>query len=302
MSDQERPPNKAPGAAVTMVRGDHFFLRRWLDYYGAQFGRKHLYVISHGNDPETRRIAEGANVIAMPYDATRSRVEMRRWFLLSNFTSGLLRYYQWVICGDVDEFVVVDPKVAPGLLPYLQAMTGRDAPKVISPLGLEIIHNPALEPDPILDDTPILSRRRIFRLNANWSKPCIARVPLGFSIGGHSCTIDKRGVDPNLYLMHLRFVSHDLTLERLAGRKAMKDVEAANLPAGAARRSIWQRDAEAYMALSKLEPVAETVDFDDFRKIMVEKKKTMPKGGHWFWGGGRSKSVYRLPERFTQLF
>jgi hypothetical protein len=48
---------------MTMAYQDHFFLQRWVDYYGRQFGREHLYILSHGGDPEHRRIAEGCNVI-----------------------------------------------------------------------------------------------------------------------------------------------------------------------------------------------------------------------------------------------
>lgn len=36
-------PTKARCAALTMVYQDHEYLRRWVDYYAAQFGRRHLY-------------------------------------------------------------------------------------------------------------------------------------------------------------------------------------------------------------------------------------------------------------------
>ena len=299
-------PSKAPCAAVTMVKGDYFFLRRWIDYYSAQFGLKHLYVLNHGNDPEVRRIAAGATVIHVPYDEYRTKVESRRWELISHFTSGLLRYYAWVLCGDVDEFVVVDPEVAPGLLPYMTSFPERQTPAVICPLGIEIVHNPVLEPEPLADDLPILARRRLFRLHANYSKPCIIRTPVSFSPGGHSCSHNDRTVDPHLFLVHMRFVSHDLTLARLQSRVEMKKLEAETLeaatPAAAApRRATWTKDAESYLRLAKLEPVAETVDFAAFRKVMVEQKKEVRPGSHWFFGGGRSKVLYRLPDRFTHL-
>lgn len=299
-------PGKAPCAAVTMVKGDHFFLRRWIDYYSSQFGLKHLYVLNHGNDPEVRRIAAGATVIHVPYDETRTKVDSRRWQLIAHFTSGLLRYYNWVLCGDVDEFVIVDPVVAPGLLPYLTSFAAAQTPTVVCPLGIEIIHNPALEPEPLAEGQPILSRRRLFRLNANYSKPCLIRTPVTFSPGGHSCSVNDRGVDPHLFLVHMRFVSHDLTLARLQSRVEMKARERETLAAGepaatSPRRATWTNDAESYLRLSKLEPVAETVDFADFRRVMVEQKKAVKPGGHWFFGGGRSKVLYRLPDRFTQL-
>ena len=34
--------------AMTMVGGDHFFLSRWVEYYGRQLGRENLFVLSHG--------------------------------------------------------------------------------------------------------------------------------------------------------------------------------------------------------------------------------------------------------------
>lgn len=295
-------PTKAKAAAVTMVKGDYFFLQRWLDYYGAQVGRKHLYVLSHGNDPEIRRLADGANVIHIPYDESRTKVEARRWSIQSHFVAGLLRYYNWVICGDVDELVVVDPDVATGILPYLEAMPPRKTPAVVCPLGIEIIHNPVLEPEPLADGTPILARRRIFRLNANYSKPCITRTPIMFSPGGHSCSHNDRTVDPHLFLVHLRFVSHDLTLARLDSRKTMKAVEAETIGTDAPRRGTWGKDMESYLALSKLEPAAETVEFSEFRRKMIDGKRSVTPGGHWFFGGGRSREVYRLPARFASLF
>jgi hypothetical protein len=293
-------PTKARAAAVTMVRGDAFFLRRWVDYYGGLLGRENLFVFAHGNDPEVRRIAAGASVLGLPYDPTRYRFDRRRWQMLGDFTSGLLRYYNWVLCGDVDEIVVADPEVAPDPFSYLDALPAKSVPKVTCPLGIEIVHNPALEPEPLDEGAAILSRRRLFRLNSNYSKPSLTRVPIQFSPGGHSCNVDERTVDPHLYLVHLRFVSHDLTLARLSERQAMKAAmtEAAE---AAPKRTIWERDAETYLELSKQAPVAETVDFADFRRAMVEKKKAIPEKNIWFFGGGRSKDLYRLPPRFAAL-
>ena len=63
---------RAPMAAMTMVGGDHFFLKRWVDYYTRHLGREHLIILSHGGDPEHKRIAEGATIIDQPYDPTRN--------------------------------------------------------------------------------------------------------------------------------------------------------------------------------------------------------------------------------------
>ena len=39
-------PTKKPAGAMTMVYQDYYFLQRWVDYYGRQFGREHLYILS----------------------------------------------------------------------------------------------------------------------------------------------------------------------------------------------------------------------------------------------------------------
>jgi hypothetical protein len=96
----QAPPadsTKNPMGAMTMVGGDHFFLQRWVDYYGKHLGRENLYILSHGGDPEHKRIAKGANVIYLPYDATRYCFNQRRWQMLSLMTTAFTRYYDWML-------------------------------------------------------------------------------------------------------------------------------------------------------------------------------------------------------------
>jgi len=49
-------PTKMPAGAMTMVYKDYYFLQRWVDYYSRQFGREHLYILSHGGDPTSTRL------------------------------------------------------------------------------------------------------------------------------------------------------------------------------------------------------------------------------------------------------
>ena len=98
---------KQPLGVATMVHGDYFFLERWYRYYSSQVGAHSLYIFSHGGDPEHRRIAPDANVINIPRDETMHRFDRRRWRMLSNFTSGMLQFYHWMILADVDELVLV---------------------------------------------------------------------------------------------------------------------------------------------------------------------------------------------------
>lgn len=295
-------PTKTPCGAITMVYQDYFFLERWVQYYGAEFGRENLFVLSHGNDPEHHRIAAGANIIHVPRDPTLWKLERRRWWLLTHFSGGMLRYFNWLIVGDVDELVMVDPAVSSGLVEYLHRYADpRRAPKSLCPLGIELIHNPEAEPEPIEADQTILSRRRVFRANANYSKPCVIRKDAGFTIGGHANDHLPRVLDPHLYLVHLRFFDHGRVVERLAGRKAMRDLMAGDRPAEEVGQA-WRKDLDNYLQLAKGRAVREDVELADFRRKMIEGQQALHDGKVVFFGGGRTKELYRLPERFAQVF
>lgn len=286
---------------MTMVGGDHFFLERWVDYYGSQIGRENLYVLSHGGDPEHKRIAAGANVIYLPFDETRNCFNQRRWQMLSRVTSGLVPFYNWVLVGDVDEIVAVDPDVSDNLVAYLSRLPDRRGPKVITPFALEMVHNPTLEAEAIAPGRNILDVRRIFRLNANYAKPCIARTRIDIAPGGHFANHPELYLDPHLYLFHLRFIDYQMTETRLATRRAQRVIQSGSLAETERKATGWDTAWETYSALSREEPRAETVDFPEFRKEMVDgwrPKKVV----YWSPGGARPKGVYRLPERFSRLF
>ena len=287
--------------AMTMVAGDHFFLKRWVDYYGQQLGREHLYILSHGGDPEHRKIAEGCNVIYLPRDPSRKSWNQRRWQAISQLSSAFTRYYNWFLAGDVDEIVGVDPAVHGSLPDYLSRFSSKDAPKVVTPFAIEMVHNPTLETGDLADGINILEQRRIFRLNANYAKPCITRGDVAFAPGGHFASHDQLFLDPHLYLFHLRFIDHDMTADRLAVRRAQRIVQDGKLSEKERKVTGWDTAWETYLQLSREQPLAETVDFPEFRQEMVDgwrpKKKVF-----WAPGGARPKGVYRLPKRFSQLF
>ena len=295
-------PTKMPGGAMTMVYKDYFFLQRWVDYYGRQFGREHLYILSHGGDPEHARICEGANLIRIPRDPTMWRMERRRWGINTQFSAGMLRYYNWFIVGDVDEVVIVDPDAAPDLVTYLARYDKeRTTPKSLCPFGIELVHNPEVEPAPLTDDAPILAQRRVFRANANYAKPCVLHKETGFTVGGHANSHQPRVLDPHLYLVHLRFFDHAMVTERLSGRKEMRKIMAGDRDPKEVGLA-WGNDLENFQKLSSGKPVREDADLPEFRKQMIEGQKHLHDGKITFFGGGRTKELYRLPDRFASVF
>lgn len=296
-------PSRADVAAVTMVHQDYFFLERWVRHYADQLGRENLYVLRHGEDPEVDRIAAGTNIIHLPNPDDKSGFDRRRWIALSKFASSLTLYYNWVLCNDVDEIVAVDPDISDSLPAYLRSkFEDGNAPSVISPFAVEIVHTPSSETDPISDDQPILSVRRNFRLNSNYSKPCLTRGRIGYSVGGHGSNFGRVHLDPHLYLFHLRYVDDAMSRERLEKRRLWMENKNGSVEETGRKKSTWDQGEEAFDILSAMEPVAETIDFPDFRKAMIEGRTKAESTGNWFFKNMRSKELYRLPERFSNLF
>lgn len=296
-------PSKAGMAAVTMLYRDHFFLERWVDYWAPQIGRENLYILRHGEDAEIDRIGKGANIIHVPQMADKSRLDRRRWGIYSSFSSGLSFYYNWVICNDVDEIVALDPNAGDSVPNYLDEKLRRgEQHGAISPFAVEIVHTPKFEPEPIDPAQPLLKLRRHFRLNSNYAKPCIVRGRTTWSIGGHGLNRQKVSLDPNLYLFHLRFIDVDISTMRLNSRKELNIARMGSRDETGRAKNSWDTGTETFDLLSQQDPVAETMDFADFRKQMVEGRKQAPDTGNWFFKNMRSKELYRLPERFTTLF
>lgn len=294
---------KAPCAALTMVRGEDYFLQRWIAYYRRFLPDEHIYVINHGGDPEVARVARGTNVIALPYDETKKSVNQRRWQILSLFTSGLTQFYNWVICNDVDEFVVLDPDIGDNLVDYLVARRLQDgtAP-VLIPFAIEMVHVPELEPELLAPDAPILGRRRCYRLNSNYAKPCVTGVPLEFKAGGHGSDAVRFEIDPHLFNFHLRFVDYascmarlDKSLARRLDGKTPEEVAAMTKGGWG-----WNSAAETFDLLSRKHPVGETIDHPEFRARMLSEK--IIRKPFTLMGGGRPPQNFRLPERFSGLF
>ncbi|WP_090208333.1 glycosyltransferase family 2 protein [Yoonia litorea] len=283
-----------------MVHTEDFFLERWLAHWRRFLPDEHIYVINHGADPQVSALVHGCNEITLPYDALKKSVNQRRWQILSLFTSGLTYGYDWVICNDVDEFIVLDPQISDDLPAYLAEVAARDeVPSAITAFAIEMVHVPELEPAPIVSGEPIIGPRRIYRLNSNYAKPCIVHRPIEFKAGGHGGNHSDIYLDPHLYNFHLRFVDYDYCMgrfkksleRRLAGKTAEEQAEMRKGQWG------WASVDQTFEALSKKHPVSETIDHPDFRRKMLDNRILRPP--FTLMGGGRPPDNYRLPERFN---
>ncbi|CUH77632.1 glycosyltransferase family 2 protein [Tropicibacter naphthalenivorans] len=286
-------------AALTMVRDDAFFLKAWLRHYGEVLGRENCYVVNHGRGAEVEQLAEGCNIIGIPGDP-HPNFDMKRWRMLNNFVQGLRSYYTHVIVGDVDELVVVDPSTGLNLLDYLAKTKGK---RVLTPLGLEVIHRPELEPEPITDR--ILGPRRHLRLAPHYSKPCVISNGCKIARGGHYTSFDELITPDELYLFHLKFCDFDNYVRVMDARNAVTQEIGKSIKETAIGRHWFPvargDDRALFDGFAQLK-MQEGFDVDWVRKRMH--RSFTPRGDTGFFQFNRPEydAQYVLPERFNGLF
>lgn len=285
-------------AAVTMVRDDPFFLKAWLRHYGGLLGRENCTVINHGHGAAVARLAEGCNVIGIPGDP-HPNFDMKRWRLLNNVVQGLRCYYRHVIVGDVDELVVVDPEDGRDLLSYLRDTRGK---RILTPLGLEVIHRTDLEPAPVTDR--ILGPRRHVRLAPHYSKPCIVSHGAKIARGGHFTQYDTLHTPEALYLLHLKFCDFDTYVQTMNARNRVTEEVGASVQEAAIGRH-WFAEARgedrAVFDGFHAQEVREDFDLGWVRRRMHRSWAPRGETGYWAFKRPDYAEQYRLPERFTGL-
>lgn len=282
-------------AALTMVKDDYFFLEKWVAHYGDQFGRDKLYVVSHGNDPKIREIAKDCSLIVIPGAFVSSfRFNTRRWRLLSELTSSLLTYHDAVICGDVDEFVTVDPALSLSLTDFVAAQGPK---KVLSPLGLEVIHRYREESAPI--DGPILGPRQYARYSSKYCKPCVvSRRNISFARGGHSSSMPDLAIPEGLFLFHMKFCDRDMFLQ--TSEKRRSNVEEAQGRGVSREWTKTQSEAQERLDYMSSFPLADEFDFTDHRAAMHDTWAPR-KDGTFICKKHIARTLHRIPERFFGL-
>jgi hypothetical protein len=225
---RKRRPGARPTVAVlTMTRDEGHMLRRWVDYYGAQIGRTNLYVFDdNSSDGSTDNL--GCAVHRLPKLPGAGSYELTRLRLMNGVAAGLLAVYDYVIFVDVDEFLIPDPDRFANLIDFLVARPDRD---VIAGAALNVVHHVGLEPD-IDPSRPVLDQRSFAKFVPLMCKPSIKRVPAGWVRATHGIAAPYE-VDPELFMIHLKF--HDRAALRELGnrRRAVVDVD------GRARDSSW---------------------------------------------------------------
>ena len=204
-------------AAVTMVRNDDFYLRKWVEYYGGQLGKENLYIFFDGTDQVIAPFCEGTNAhLEEKIGSHVVAAEKGRLKFLSDKAAELLAGgYDLVIGVDADEFIVVDPKVGKSLPEFLSSLKIESS---VSALGIDFGQKLGEEAD-ISEDKPFLRQRHYGQIGTRYTKPSILAKPLRWGSGFHRIKGHNFHIIKDLYLFHFGYFD----LKRLEDRFKDKD-------------------------------------------------------------------------------
>ncbi len=288
---------------VTMVYDDAVFLDIWVRYYASFTARENLHIITHGDQPYVHEIAKGCHIQTLERDPLNPRLDQDRFAFINAYCSKLTEVHDRVIYNDVDEIVVLDPLKGADLVAYIRALPRQY--RVVTPLGLEIIHRIDLESD--YDFTRhMLSQRRFIRVNGWYTKPCIINTPIIWGPDGHGSSHNSIHLDDNLYLFHLKWFDNNFHFgryrDRLKIRFKAEDGQEVVIGAGSWSWSEpeYARVATTFLAMS-IDRFAEGFDFSKHKERIIGSFVGNAKGMHkidWFVDG----NLRELPERFIGLF
>jgi len=192
-----------PVAAISMYRNASLFVDKWISYYAQQLGYDNLYLFVDGLDQPLPKEVEKINCFQIPHQSfSRAKGDRYRAKKISDFARSLFPKYCAVLAMDIDEFLVVDPKLELGLKAYLQQHASTTS---CSALGLDVGQHLQKE-NPIDLKKPFLSQRRFAQISDRYTKAVVSFEPLKWGSGFHRVKGRDFKIDPNLYLFHFGLV------------------------------------------------------------------------------------------------
>ena len=273
-------------AALTMARNDDFYLRKWVEYYGAQLGRENLYIFLDGLDQVVGDFCAGTHAQAVEKIGSQViEAEKGRLRFLSGKAAELLAGgYDLVIGVDADEFIVVDPKLGLSLPAYLSMLEIKDS---VSALGLDFGQKIG-EEEEIREDEPFLHQRHYAQLGTRYTKPSIIAKPLVWGSGFHRIKGRNFHIAKDLYLFHFGYFD----LARIQARYTDKD----RMDQG------WGEHMHKRSRTIRLVTEKKALDFDRWTKFARRCQTVCRPPYAWNKPGMMElKIVVRIPDRFSQI-
>ncbi len=201
-------------AALTMVRNDDFFLRKWVEYYSRELGRENLYIYFDGEDQVIPDFCRGTHVaLHEKIGAWVVTAEKGRLTFLSEKAAELFAQgYDMVIGVDADEYIVVDPRLGMGLREFLSK---QKIDVCLSALGLDFGQRLGEEGD-LMPDRPFLTQRRYAQIGTRYTKPSVVVRPCRWGSGFHRVKGHNFHIARDLFLLHFGYADRKILDERLS--------------------------------------------------------------------------------------
>ncbi|MBO8446478.1 MAG: glycosyltransferase family 2 protein [Bacteroidetes bacterium] len=270
--------------AITMARNDEFFLNKWIEYYGAQFGEENLYVFLDGEDQELPAKAGRANIEkCSKVFRVVAKDDKRRIEFISSKARELFGRYDLVIGCDADEFLVVDPQTGKSLASYLSEA---DIKYCLSGLGMDVGQRIGEEGN-LSADKKFLRQRSYAYVCSRYTKPVVIARRGRWGSGFHRFKGHNFHIDPNLYLFH--FGSSDARI--LNSRFADKD----RIKAGWARH-LKKRFRPIRLVSTKKARGENFLKAARITQTLLRPVYAMNKPSMAFW-----RLVVKIPERFKDV-
>jgi hypothetical protein len=270
---------------ISMARNDSFFVTKWINYYGSQFGVENLYLVLDGHDQPMPEGHEPINVLRVPHQKfSRARGDRNRARLVSYFAKSLFHRYDIIIAHDIDEFLVIDPHCGQTLSGYLNRPIRSTS---LSALGLDVGQHLKSE-GPIDFAQPFLEQRKYAHVSARYTKAVVATRPLTWGSGFHRVKGRNFHIDPNLFLFHFGMVDFEHSRKKMDDHSLLK--------VG------WEGHLDRRYELFDLISNSEPFDGDEFfkearrRQTLIRPIFAINKPGML-----REKPVIRIPDRFSTI-
>ena len=225
-------------AVITMARDEGDLLPLWVSHYARHVGIDNLVVIDD-NSVDGSTDGLGCTVHRVPHLKGGLAFEPVRMRLMNGIASGLLAAYDYVVFVDVDEFLVTDPAVHPTLPDLLE---DRGRPEALGAMGLNVVHLPSVEPEPLDLSRPLLEQRGFAKFTPLMCKPSIKRVNAGWAVSSHGLKAPYT-VDPELFMLHLKFADRDRLAEVARLRNEVSKAD------GRAEEASWGKEADQVLAI-----------------------------------------------------
>ena len=273
-------------AAITMVRNDDFYLRKWVEYYGRELGRENLYIFFDGEDQAIPAFCEGTHAEKLAKIGTdvvsndKGRVAVMSRKAAELFAAG----YQLVIGTDADEYIVADPKLGLSLAAYLSRVPVQGC---LSPLGLDLGQKLG-EEAAISSEKPFLAQRHYAVLGTRYTKASILAEPLAWGSGFHRVKGRNFHIARDLYLFHAGYFDMDRIEARFADPSR--------------REQGWERHLNKRSRTVRRVSSLPARDFDRWTRIARTLQTLLRPPYAWNKPGMLGlKVIVRIPNRFQSI-